>query len=602
VLGALVVLLGAVPGSAQVWDRTGNNLLSGQYFFREVFYAADGFGDVQRALMVYGVITFNAGNYSMAATALDSAVGSQNLSATGTYSISASGYGFLQHPLLASQRLMVLVSNGILLGSGTELGLNDLLVAVPLGSATNATFQGSYSMAHLNFPSGLVEDHYGTIAQLNPNGQGNIGTVATRFYVAGNGSSALERSEPGVRYSFSQGVGRIDFPLGAGLPLVGTHMLAISPNGEFIFGGSTQGFDFFLGVRRGAGIPAPFKGLYYSAGINVNAKDVANSGGAFDTFYGSIRASDGVIGGHQRYFSPRIGSAQNYTFADSYPVDPATDFFNAVSSTEFVLGADGALRIGFGRGPFLGISVAVRAPEFTGSGVFLNPTGVLNGASSAPFTAGLARGELLTLYGENLADRLVIASAAPFPPALGGVEVRINNRPAPIYYVSPTQVAVIVPFGTAEEIAQVQVFKNGTASNAVTAFVYKSAPGVFTVPPGGIGYAAVLHPDYSLVTPDNPARAGEILAVFLTGLGDVFPTIADGAPGPVEPLSRTSNDVLVFMGNKPAEVSYSGLAPTLAGLYQVNVQVPEGLTGDVYLDISVGGSYTSQALLPAAGQ
>jgi uncharacterized protein (TIGR03437 family) len=143
------------------------------------------------------------------------------------------------------------------------------------------------------------------------------------------------------------------------------------------------------------------------------------------------------------------------------------------------------------------------------------------------------------------------------------------------------------------------VVNNTVTSNAITLFVYPSAPGVFTVPPGGAGPGAVLHADYSLVTPDNPARPGEVIQVFLTGLGDVFPVIQDGAPGPSgQQLARTVGEIAAFVDLLPAEVSYAGLAPGLAALYQVNLTVPEvRQTGDVYLDLAGPGALTSQVLL-----
>jgi uncharacterized protein (TIGR03437 family) len=156
----------------------------------------------------------------------------------------------------------------------------------------------------------------------------------------------------------------------------------------------------------------------------------------------------------------------------------------------------------------------------------------------------------------------------------------------------------VVPYGTTEQVAQVQVVNNTVTSNAVTLFVYPSAPGVFTVPPGGAGPGAVLHADYSLVTPDNPARPGEIIQVFLTGLGDVFPVIQDGAAGPSGQLAEATGQIAALVDLLPADVSYAGLAPGLAALYQVNLKVPEvRQTGDVYLDLAAPGAYTSQVLL-----
>src|SRR5207248_8809007 len=131
-------------------------------------------------------------------------------------------------------------------------------------------------------------------------------------------------------------------------------------------------------------------------------------------------------------------------------------------------------------------------------------------------------------------------------------------------------------------------------------FLNRTTPGLFTLNSSGIGYAAVVHnADGSLVTPSNPAQAGEYIAIFATGLGAVFPQVPDGAPGPISPLSTTNNTITVYIGNTAAPVVFSGLAPTLAGLYQVNVQIPAGLTaGDNGLDISGPDSYSAQALIP----
>jgi uncharacterized protein (TIGR03437 family) len=158
---------------------------------------------------------------------------------------------------------------------------------------------------------------------------------------------------------------------------------------------------------------------------------------------------------------------------------------------------------------------------------------------------------------------------------------------------------VIVPYETTSAVAQIQVQNNGMASNAVTEFVNATAPGVFTQLAGGIGYGAVLHADFSLVSPAHPAQRGETVLVYLTGLGDVFPAIQDGAAGPSGPLSQTTNQFTAAINGVAASVSYSGLAPQLAGLYQLNVLVPTGVaTGDNGLEITGPDSFTAEALIP----
>src|SRR5690349_4713676 len=99
---ALVALALSAAAQTPTWDTSGNSLLSGSYYFRHVVYLiADNAGDLGRAFALYGNITFSgSGTYTMNAIGFDSDAGvPQNFATSGTYSISASGYGFLSHPL-----------------------------------------------------------------------------------------------------------------------------------------------------------------------------------------------------------------------------------------------------------------------------------------------------------------------------------------------------------------------------------------------------------------------------------------------------------------------------------------------------------------------
>jgi uncharacterized protein (TIGR03437 family) len=246
------------------------------------------------------------------------------------------------------------------------------------------------------------------------------------------------------------------------------------------------------------------------------------------------------------------------------------------------------------------LNVALAAPTLSGTGVFLNPQGIVNAASWAPFTAAIVPGEFITLVGTGLAPSgLPAASTIPFLPNLGGVQVMIGGIAAPIYYATPGQISAIVPYGISGGIAGIQVINNGTASNTVTAYTGSTAPGVFTLNQNGLGYGAVQHQDYSTVTASNPAHPGETLFVYLSGLGAVSPGISDGAAGPSGTLSWTTNTITVYIGGQSVTPSYSGLVPGSVGLYQLNVQVPTGLTaGDNSLEIVGPDSDTAEALIP----
>jgi uncharacterized protein (TIGR03437 family) len=259
----------------------------------------------------------------------------------------------------------------------------------------------------------------------------------------------------------------------------------------------------------------------------------------------------------------------------------------------------------------LGINVAMPAPSVSApsSGVFLNPTGIVNAGSFAPFTAGWAPGELLILYGANMAPHpSTVASSIPFPTTLDGVQVLVNGLAAPIYYVTPGQISAIVPYAANSGVLQIQVVNNGTTSNTVSNFSTLTSPGVLTQSQNGIGYGDVVHQDGSLVTSKNPAQIGETVSVFLTGLGAVTPGIPDGADGPGGTLSQANNTITAYLdaastaNSVQATIGYAGLAPQLAGLYQINLTIPANTTpGDNYLEIAGPDSDASESLISIGG-
>jgi len=223
------------------------------------------------------------------------------------------------------------------------------------------------------------------------------------------------------------------------------------------------------------------------------------------------------------------------------------------------------------------LRVGLRMPAQSGTGVFLNPQGIFNGASFAPPGAPLAPGTLVTIFGTGLANQTTVAQAFPFPTTLGGVQLAVNGRAAPVYAVSPGQISGLIPFATTGPTATVQVVSGGQASNTVEIPIAASSPGFFTVPRNGIGEGAILDTSFRLISASNPARRGSFVQLFLTGLGVTAPPVNDGAAAPTSPLSVTNAPLRIFIGGVEAtNVTYKGLAPGLAGLYQINVQIPQG--------------------------
>lgn len=623
IAATLTLLIAALApqAGAQNFDSSGNNLLQGTYYFRNVVWVVgDSSGDLGQVLAAYGNISFDGnGNYSITCNTsnagncptqvFEADSNGESLGAlcpaanpnppctvTGTYTISASGFGFISHPLSTGDYIYGLISHGIFVGSATESGFNDLFIAAPLPSPapTNASFSGSYSFLSLDSPDGTPSDDIETSFQLNPNGSGSLGTVTVNGFVGGQGTQEFSENIGGVKYFFSNGAANLNFNGTEGSDLIaGTKYLYFSPDGNFVFGGSPIGVDMIIGVKNGGASPN-FSGLYYAAGMYQNETDLASGFADLDSYYGSLRAINGDVLGHQRLQSLFNNNPLDYTYATSFSLSGNTysDGFE-----NYIFGAGGMYRIGFGVPPIIGVDVAVQGPTFTGSGVYIDPTGVVNAASSSLFTAGIAPGELITIYGSNLAPSLKVDGT--FPTTLNGVNVEINNVPAPIYFVSPNQISAVVPFETTQLLADIQVFNNGVGSNIVSTYTNLTSPGVFTSPAGGIGSAAALHSDFSLISATSPAQIGETILLFVTGLGAVSPPVADAAPGGTSTLNEATNTIGVYIDGQPATVTYAGLAPGLIGLDQINAEVPSGVSsGNVNLDVAGPDSYTSEAYLP----
>ena len=495
-VGLILLAASTFPAVAQTWDNTGNKLLNGTYYFREVTLTSSD------AFAVYGTITFTNGTYSVDATAIQQSTGSEGpYTTTGSYSIAASGFGFINNSLIGSPVYGLVGANGVFIGSITETNLNDIFIAAPLASQNAGTLSGPYSIAYAD-PLGALTGGtpFGALLTLNSSGGGSIGNVSVSAYV--DTSTPQTQSISGVNYSVSNNAFVVNFPTNNTNNLVqGQEFLYSTPDGSFVFGGSPQNFDMLVGVRTNS--TGTFGGLYYSAGLQIDNSSLDSSGQyALNTYYGSFNANNGVILGHQRV-EAGDGNPYGFTYSDVYT---GTDgnYTDDYLGAQFISGVGGDTQIGVGIGPYPGISVAVRAPSFTGSGVYLSPNGIVSNASFSPFTAGVSPGDFVILEGSNLGPAtLQGASSLPLPTELATVKVLINNIEAPISYVSAHQIAALVPYSISDSVAQFQVNNNGQLSNVVTEYVNLTTPGVFTQDESGSGYGAALHKNGSLVTPDQ---------------------------------------------------------------------------------------------------
>lgn len=218
----------------------------------------------------------------------------------------------------------------------------------------------------------------------------------------------------------------------------------------------------------------------------------------------------------------------------------------------------------------------------------ITPGAVVNAASFAPAPIPVAPGSIISVLGANFAASVVSASSSPLPTALGGISLQINGADAPLYYVSPTQINAQVPFETPLGPATVTVTTAAGTSASQAATVGATAIGVFQYD-GTRGI--VTNQDGSLNGPGNPESRGNIVVAYLTGQGAVNPPVATGAAASATLLSYSAAPSSATLGGVNAPVLFLGLAPTLIGVAQANIQIPSSapVGSEVVLVITSGG-------------
>jgi uncharacterized protein (TIGR03437 family) len=248
----------------------------------------------------------------------------------------------------------------------------------------------------------------------------------------------------------------------------------------------------------------------------------------------------------------------------------AGNFFMQIDAIPTLLGQAG--------GQTSTLSGTVSAPATVAA---TTPTITAQGVVHAASDAGgipIAPGELITVYGLNLADGVSQPNALPLPSLSSGAQVLLGNTPLPVLYTSTGQLNVQVPYSVPLNTPyQLSVVHNATISVPQQVVVAAAQPGIFTLNQAGTGQGDVLKSDgVTLAQAGTPASIGETVIIYCTGLGIVSPAVTEGVAPTT--ASRTVNPVTATIGGVNAPVAYAGVTPGYPGLYQVNAVVPSGIT------------------------
>ena len=258
----------------------------------------------------------------------------------------------------------------------------------------------------------------------------------------------------------------------------------------------------------------------------------------------------------------RFSGGYNSLFTTNFTPD---EVIPEVAALALALDANGALYVGD-----FANRVVVHYPGLS----------ALNGASFNTSRLTVAPNTILSLFslGSQFGAGLQSFSTLPLPTTMQAIQVLLNGTPAPLFYVSPSQINLLIPNNAPTSgTADLQVIRtdNGQTLGDTTINMTTVAPGLFTASGTGNGQAAAINDDGTYNGATNPISRGHVLQVFGTGLGNIPGAPNDGSA--VSAATPTTESATAIIGGIACPVQYSGLAPGLVGVWQVNVYVATGV-------------------------
>ena len=228
-----------------------------------------------------------------------------------------------------------------------------------------------------------------------------------------------------------------------------------------------------------------------------------------------------------------------------------------------------------------GVKVWSVGPRFTSESV----------VNAASFASGpIAPGEIISIFGAGLGPEtpalgVVDSETGRLPTALEGVSVLLDGEPSPLLYVRETQINAQVPYEIAgRSSVQLAVSYGSIDSPRATLAVSPARPALFLIT--GSRSAIVLNEDGRLNSASQPARLGESVTLFGTGQGETSPPSGTGQMAPVMSAHRIE-EASVMVGGSAAEVVSAGLAPGFAGVFLIQVRIPDTATTGEETPVSV---------------
>jgi uncharacterized protein (TIGR03437 family) len=211
--------------------------------------------------------------------------------------------------------------------------------------------------------------------------------------------------------------------------------------------------------------------------------------------------------------------------------------------------------------------------------------GCLENLGSGIVGPGVAPGEIFMIFGYGLGPAQGIGAAPDasgnYPTSLGGVQLLINGKAAPLLFVQAGEIHSVAPFALPSTVS-VTVTYNNQSAPLLDAPGVQLNPGIFEV--GGQG--AIINADGTVNTPANPAKLGSYVSIYGTGTGYLESPVTDGQLTPIPPpfIILQYTPQVTFAGMAGTTL-WSGAAPgEIAGVTQINVQLPAALPAGTALN------------------
>jgi uncharacterized protein (TIGR03437 family) len=246
--------------------------------------------------------------------------------------------------------------------------------------------------------------------------------------------------------------------------------------------------------------------------------------------------------------------------------------------------------------------LAILAPACPAQSVSIPPIysreSITNSATSLPNR--LSAYSLITIYGKDLSSISWQASVnelaqrrLPITLPVINLSVRLGSDYLPLIYVSPAQINCLVPATMVPGSFELRVSRSGTAGPAVLVELLPESPELFR---SDLIWAAATHSDGRLINPERPARGGDVIILYGTGFGPtgILSNGGEFVRNASELLRRDSFRVRLNQESLPAEsILYVGVTPGFAGLYQVNVRLPENLPANPQVEVGWEGNWSA---------